>query len=219
MDSWIPNIGILLLVFCIGGIPFGLIIGKINGIDIRSFGSGNIGATNILRICGKKWGYLCFTLDALKGFLPVLLVNHWAQSYNLPNTQYTPIFAISGVVSGHVWSPFLKFKGGKGVATSAGAILAVAPYPGLVALVLWYLVFLLTRYVSLASIVAALVLPMVAASFDLFVIKTPSRKLGLPVLVFLFVLSMGVVLKHKHNIQRLLNGTEHRFNKGGECNS
>ena len=217
MDNWIPNLCILLLGFCIGGIPFGLIIGKLKGIDIRNHGSGNIGATNVLRVCGRKWGYLCFFLDALKGFLPVLLAKNWSHNYDAPLQQYTPIFAIAGVVGGHVWSPFLGLKGGKGVATSAGAIMAVAPYAALLSLGLWYTVFRVTRYVSLASIAAALGFPIIAVSFDLFVIKTPSRRLGGPVLGFLCLLSLGVILKHKDNIQRLISGTERRFDKDRNC--
>ena len=213
MGSWSTNGCILIFCFFIGGIPFGLIIGKINGIDIRSHGSGNIGATNIARTCGRVWGYLCFILDALKGFFPVLLARHWAQSHNFPLSDYTPIFAISGTVGGHIWSPFLRFKGGKGVATSAGAILAVAPFAVLSSIIVWYIVFLLTRYVSLASIITAMVLPLTAVLSDLFITVNPSRKLGTPVLIFLFLLCTGVILKHRDNIQRLLNGTENRFSK------
>ena len=215
MDTWFTNLCILIVCYCIGGIPFGLVIGKLKGIDIRRHGSGNIGATNILRTCGKKWGYLCFALDTLKGLFPVLLTKHWVQSNHLAFSDYTPILAISGVVGGHIWSPFLKFKGGKGVATSAGAILAISPYPGLLSLVIWYVIFLITRYVSFASIVASVSLPLIALFFDFFILKTPSQKLGTPLLIFLFLLSIGVILKHKNNIKRLLSGTEDRFDKKG----
>lgn len=211
-----PHLITLIISYAVGGIPCGFLIGKYNQIDIRSHGSGNIGATNILRICGKKWGYFCFLLDALKGFAPVLTAKNLLVSEGLRYSEYIPIIAVIGVVMGHVWSPYLGFRGGKGVATSAGALLAVNPGATLLALFIWYLVFSCSRYVSLASISAAVALPVVA------ILINPLTKHTIyyqekPVLVFLVCLSVLVIFKHKVNIQRLLNGTESKFiNKRAE---
>ncbi len=195
-----------------GGIPFGLIIGKCNGVDVRSEGSGNIGATNILRICGKKWGYFCFMLDTLKGFFPVIIAKHLPLLDQLNHQEYVPIIVITGVVMGHIWSPYIKFKGGKGVATSAGALLAITPIATLISLFIWYLVFSIFRYVSLASIIAAIVLPVIVVFLDILY-KHPSTHVNNPILFFLVVLSLMVVIKHKENIQKLLNGTENKFTR------
>jgi glycerol-3-phosphate acyltransferase PlsY len=207
-----PHLITLIISYAIGGIPCGFLIGKFNHIDIRSYGSGNIGATNILRVCGKKWGYFCFLLDALKGFAPVLTAKNLLISEGLRYSEYVPIIAVVGVVMGHVWSPYLGFKGGKGVATSAGALLAVSPGATLLALFIWYLVYKCSRYVSLASISAAVALP-VAAIFINPLTKGTIYYQEKPILVFLVCLSVLVIFNHKENIQRLLNGTERKFIK------
>ncbi len=195
-----------------GGIPFGLLIGKYNGVDVRSEGSGNIGATNILRICGKKWGYFCFIFDTLKGFVPVVLSKNLASLNQLSHHHYIPIIVITGVVMGHIWSPYINFKGGKGVATSAGALLAITPIATLISLLIWYLVFLKFRYVSLASIIAAAALPIIAGSMTMLC-HHPYTLIPKPILFFLSLLSMIVIIKHKRNINKLLNRTENKFIK------
>jgi glycerol-3-phosphate acyltransferase PlsY len=205
---------ILLLSYLIGSIPFGYIIGKINGIDIRKHGSGNIGATNILRALGKKWGYLCFSLDFLKGFIPVLSVSLIAKKYAPEfNCENAAILAFAGVYCGHVWTIFLGFKGGKGVATAAGAIFAAAPLPFAICLTIWLAVFFLSRYVSLASIAASAALPVSALAADKF---RGQNNYSLKTLVFFCVIAGLSIIKHSSNIKKLINGSEHRFGRKEE---
>jgi len=172
-----------LLAFLLGSIPFGLLLAKAKGIDIRQHGSGNIGATNVLRVMGKKYGIACFLLDALKGFIPVIialslirigdkessLALSFLRSYAviLPASRQFEgqlLHVITGLMAilGHNYSPWVGFKGGKGIATSAGVLLGLFPFFGVVLLgLIWLGLFLLTRYVSIASIGAAAALPVV----------------------------------------------------------
>lgn len=189
-----------------GSIPFGLLIGKMKGIDVRQHGSGNIGATNVTRVVGKGWGKLCFALDLLKGALPVLLVKLlFKDEYGL-----LPSIAALFAVAGHMFPVWIGFKGGKGVSTAAGAILALCPIPLLTALLTWVIVFLLSRYVSLASILAAALLPVYAWIWNRLNICLTASAVELGLLTLLAVLS---IVKHASNIKRLLNGTENRFDK------
>ncbi len=183
-----------------GSIPFGYLIGKGHNIDIRTQGSGNIGATNVTRVIGKKWGRICFLLDFLKGFLPVLIAkccigNDWITAA-----------AIFAVVLGHTMPVWLKCKGGKGVSTAAGALLAFSPWPLLSAVVVWVVLFYASRYVSLASIFAAVSLPVFCVIYGLA--GSGIRQVELLILALLAVLT---VAKHSSNIKRLCNGTENRF--------
>jgi glycerol-3-phosphate acyltransferase PlsY len=200
--------------YLIGSIPFGLIFGKINKIDIREHGSGNIGATNVLRTLGKRWGFTCFACDLLKGLLPVLGAKYLTVHYIPDALEYTPAIAIVSTVLGHVYSIFLKFKGGKGIATSAGAIIAIAPYSLLVCLIIWIIIFKSSGYVSLASIIAAIAIPF-------FSFLENSLKLHAPISNFsigiLFAIAVLVTLKHKSNIKRLMKGTESSFKKKPEA--
>ena len=199
--------------FC-GSIPFGLIIGKINKIDIREHGSGNIGATNVLRTLGKKWGYTCFILDLLKGLLPVIGCKILARENGFSSAEYIPAIAVVCTVLGHIFSIFLKFKGGKGIATSAGAILAIAPYSLLIALVLWIIIFKASGYVSLASILAAIAIPFLSILENFLKLhETPISPYSQGIL---FALAILVTVKHKSNIQRLKAGTESSFKKKKE---
>ena len=192
---------ILILAYLIGGIPFGLLMGKVKGIDIREHGSGNIGATNTWRVLGARWGLSCFILDALKGFGPVFAASC------LGGPDWLPVAAVFAAVSGHVWSPYLSFKGGKGVATSAGALLGVAALPVTCALVVWGITFKVSRYVSLASILAAITLPI----FGFLLHFLTSRTYSPATLGLLVVLGLVTVIRHRSNIQRLLNGTESKM--------
>ncbi len=215
MLDWTSLILSYFVCYAIGGIPFGFLIGRLHGVDIRVHGSGNIGATNLLRVCGKRSGYLCFLLDALKGFLPVFIFGILYPSTGSADVAYIPIISVLGVISGHIWSPYLRFKGGKGVATSAGAILAMAPLPILLSVMLWYIVFSISRYVSLASISAAIALPITGFALNQFPVpKIP--KLAESTIILLVVLATVVVIKHRTNIKRLLQGTEHKFIKESE---
>ena len=202
---------VLIASYLIGSIPFGLLIGKINKIDIRDHGSGNIGATNVLRTLGKKWGYCCFLLDFLKGFTPVMCFKMIIMNSDAPDTvkSYAIPLLVFATVGGHVFSLFLKFKGGKGIATSAGAIMALAPYPVLVVLVIWILLFKMTGYVSLASILAGAALPFLALLSNYLKLSTLQN----PTIAMLFILAILVVVTHRANIKRLLNGTESSFKK------
>ncbi|GAB6075991.1 glycerol-3-phosphate 1-O-acyltransferase PlsY [Desulfurobacterium crinifex] len=184
------------LAFIFGSIPFGYVIGKLKGVDVRQHGSGNIGATNVSRVLGKKYGALVLFLDALKGSLPVLILK--ILNYPLEYQVLAGFFAILG----HCFSPFLKFKGGKGVATGLGVFLVVSPKITLITFFIFLLVFFLTRYVSLSSITAALSYPVI---FKLF--GKPSDFTSLLIFLTAFV----VVGKHYQNIIRLLKGEEKRF--------
>ncbi len=201
-------IAVALVSYLIGAIPWGYLIGKRNGVDIRKLGSKNIGATNVTRVIGKWSGRLCFLLDFLKGFIPVLVVTVLLDKEILSIAQ---IIAALSAVLGHMFPVYLWFHGGKGISTTGGVILALAPYSFGVAGIVWVAVYLLSRYVSLASIAAATVMPICASLIfwlkpDLY----PHSWFGIG---FLYFISAMAILKHSGNIKRLLNGTENRFKK------
>ena len=197
----------ILIAYLIGSIPFGLLIGKLNGKDIRKEGSCNIGATNVTRVVGKWWGKLCFLCDFLKGFLPVFWV---MRTY--PGEGLLIALTALAVVLGHVFPVYLGFKGGKGVSTAAGAALALSPLAVVIAGAVWVLVFLTSRYVSLASLAAALALPVSAWLLHFFA----GFQLPLPVGILLILLAVLTFWRHRSNIGRLLNGTESRFERKKE---
>jgi acyl phosphate:glycerol-3-phosphate acyltransferase len=195
--------------YLLGSIPFGYLIGRIAGIDIRKVGSSNIGATNVVRVLGKRYGYAVFLLDFFKGFGAVRLSMLWAMrsppGWNSPEL-FGIIAAVSSVV-GHSYPLWLKFKGGKGVATSAGALFALTAIGGLIGLGIWIVIFWLTRYVSVASITAALLLPVV-----ILVISLRDER---PRAIFYFSLCAAAVViwRHRSNLSRLMRGTEPRFTR------
>jgi len=198
----------LVFGYVCGSIPFGFLIGKFNGIDIRRYGSGNIGATNVRRVLGKGWGRFCFILDFLKGFLPVLVLSALTDSTTQPvQHAYYPALAAAGAVAGHCWPFWLGFEGGKGVATTIGALLALAPWCVVIAVAGWLAVFFLTRYVSAASLAAAVLLPVSALAMRLVRPGSVSDA-GIILLTGLAIL---IILRHRSNIERLLSGTESRF--------
>lgn len=227
-----PDWSFPLIAFFCGSAPFGFMIGRMNGIDIREHGSGNIGATNVWRTLGKKWGIPCFLLDLLKGLIPVLLamnllrypgIDHM-KMFDLPSTMIQQVSQHPGqflhvlcglcAILGHNFSPWVRFKGGKGIATTAGVLIALFPFIlVLMIIVLWMLIFVTTRYVSLASIIAAAALPLlnIWGSFQhkRFADGTWNRSM----LAFSFIAGFMAIYKHRSNITRLLNGTEHRFTK------
>ena len=199
--------------YLIGSVPFGFLIGKMKGLDIRTLGSGNIGATNVTRVIGKNWGKLCFLLDLMKGILPVVLVSLLARQ-GIFDDPYgiLPAIAALATVCGHIYPVYLHFKGGKGISTAAGAILALNPPALLSAGVLWVIVFLVSRYVSLASITAAVSRPVFA-----WIMKTAKVWAYSPTEMILFcVLALLAVVRHSSNIKRLLDGTESRFARKNE---
>ncbi|MGV3771413.1 MAG: glycerol-3-phosphate 1-O-acyltransferase PlsY [Verrucomicrobiales bacterium] len=189
-----------LAAYFVGSIPTGYLLARARGVDIRSTGSGNIGATNVFRILGKTAGITVLLIDALKGFIPCKYFHFGATPETLEvHALIAGLFAILG----HNYTCWLRFKGGKGIATSAGVLLALTPKGFLIVLVVWLVVFALSKYVSLASITAAASLP-IAVYFT----GGTTR-----ILILTTVLSALAIYKHKGNIQRLMNGTENRFGK------
>ena len=206
----IQAIIVILFAYFIGAIPSGYLIGKFYGIDIRTVGSCNTGATNVTRCISKKAGIFCFFCDFLKGALPVLL------AMQISHLAWLQIAAFAVAVAGHMFPVYLKFKGGKGIATAAGGAFAIAPLPLIAALLVWYIVFRISRYVSLASITAAFMLPVVALVlclvFDPVKAHFLLRVQWITVIAFAVIGALAVY-RHRSNIVRLLNGTESRFEK------
>jgi len=186
--------------YLMGSIPTGYLIVKgLKGLDIRSVGSGNIGATNVKRVLGLKWFFGVLFLDALKGFLPVLAVK-----LLFPQYQFLPVIAALCAVLGHTFTIFLNFKGGKGVATGLGVFLALAPLSVICSLASFVIILFMFKYISLGSIVAAVLLPAFVFIFG------ENGFLNL-VLLFAVFTAVFVVYKHKENINRLREGTESKF--------
>ncbi len=204
------NILFVLAAYLIGAIPFGYLAGKWHGIDLREHGSKNIGATNVGRVLGKTWGLLVFLLDFLKGFVPVYVFRQ-VLGGSVEEMDYVHacwfISCIFAVVLGHTFTCFLHFKGGKGVATSAGALFAISWMIGGGALLAWIVVMLLTHYVSLASMVAAVVM-IVAALYDLDYMSDFSMRPSFLIVAVLVLLAVLVIWKHRSNILRELYVSE-----------
>jgi glycerol-3-phosphate acyltransferase PlsY len=202
------------IAYLIGSIPFGLMVGKARGIDPRTAGSGNIGATNLGRLLGGKFFALVFTLDLLKGMTPVLAAGAMLRFAPRDWRDYLAWLLVgAAAIVGHMFSVFLGFKGGKGVATSAGVLLGVFPYytiPGLLAVAVWGILFLVTRYVSVASMLGAVFFPVAYVGVAL-VRGWPVTQSQWPLLAFAIVIPAMIVYKHRGNIARLRAGTESRF--------
>ena len=196
--------------YLFGSIPFGYLAGRLVGIDIRQAGSGNVGATNVVRVLGKRYGYPVFALDFLKGFgavkISMLMAPGRPPEWNSP--EIVGILAAMFSVLGHLYPPWLKFKGGKGVATSAGALFALTPVATLVGVAIWIIVFWLTRYVSLASMIAAGVLPIV-----ILVVSSQDQNKRRPLVYSSACVATVVVWRHRSNLSRLMRGTEPRFTR------
>ena len=188
--------------YLVGSIPFGFLVGKMRGKDIRTLGSKNIGATNVYRTVGKPWGILAFACDFLKGFLPTLA----AQKFG--DAEWLPLVVGILTVAGHMRTCFMKFKGGKGIATGFGMLVALTPVLVLAAFALWVVVMLMSHYVSLGSIVAAAFLMVVVwlPWHDWFPCKILSSCTGyhdLPLCILVTVLCAFAIWKHRTNIIRL----------------
>ena len=198
---------IIILCYLIGSFPSGYLVAKSQGIDIRQHGSGNIGATNVLRVMGKKWGYLVFLCDSLKGFLAVK-VGVWLGASAAGDITLAGVVAGICCIIGHNYTVWLHFKGGKGIATSIGVLLAIVPViVVLIVLMVWLAIFFIWKYVSLASICAALSLPV--AVLALFPLVAHGNYWVL--LIFSLIVAALAVWRHRSNIDRLLNGKENRF--------
>lgn len=187
---------LFLFSYLLGSIPFGYLIAKREKINVRNHGSGNIGATNVLRTVGKKAGILTLTGDFLKGFIPVLMALYITQS------EY--MIGLVGILAilGHIYPIFLKFKGGKGVATSLGVFTGIMPLVVLITTIIWLIICFVSRYVSLSSMIASIALPVLAWQFN-----EPKFYILLSTLATIFI-----IFRHKDNLRRLATGEEDKFN-------
>jgi glycerol-3-phosphate acyltransferase PlsY len=200
--------------YLLGAIPFSLVIGqRVKGIDLREHGSGNLGATNVYRNLGKGWGGLCLLLDAAKGVAAVLLMTLVVDA--IPRGEALPlhltgdvwrILAGAAAILGHSFSPFVRFKGGKGIATTFGVFLILEPLAVLLAFAVFVAVFLATRIVSLGSLSAAAVFPWAVLIFEL-----RSRSVSVTLIVFSAIIAALVIWRHRENIRRLRAGTEQQL--------
>ena len=214
------------VAYVIGSIPFGVIIGRARGVDIREHGSRNIGATNVGRVLGRPLGVLCFTLDLLKGAGPVAVVGALHGVLGAEPTEIAPadlwcwLGVAAATIAGHLASCFLGFRGGKGVATSFGALVAMAnvlTWPTLAALVIWIVVVKVSRYISLASVLAALTLPIATAALLLLrsdADLTTTLRHGAGPLVVTAILGGLVMFRHRSNLARLRAGLEPKIGSG-----
>lgn len=194
--------------YLLGSIPTGFLVGKAKGIDIRTIGSGNIGATNVFRHLGKWAGAIVLLADALKGWLAVAVVSLWvANSFQVPlasqEREWLRLTAGVLAILGHNYTCWLRFRGGKGIATSAGVLLALVPISLLIIFIVWILVLAATRYVSLASICASFTLP-----FAAWLTRESTT-----IVTITAALAALAIYKHRSNIQRLLNGTESKIGR------
>ena len=202
----------IVAAYLLGSVPFAFLIAWAYGKDLRTIGSGNIGATNLARAVGRKWGYLCFGLDMLKGLAPMVIVG---AVIGVPeNPGFLSLWLLVGLAAilGHVFPVYLRFKGGKGVATSFGVALGLWPYftvSAVIALAVWVAVVLIWHYVSLASICAAVSFPIALALGILAVPNWHSTNLW-PLLIAAVVIPILVIVRHRENIHRLAAGTESR---------
>jgi glycerol-3-phosphate acyltransferase PlsY len=222
----LPWLICILAAYLIGSIPFGVLIGRVKGIDIRAHGSRNIGATNVSRVLGRKLGMLCFALDLLKGAVPVLGAGFVCGVINTEPSELSQgqmwlwLAVAAAAIAGHMASIFLGFAGGKGVATGFGAALAMWPlltFPAIGALVVWYATLRLARYVSLASMAAAMSLP---AWYLVRCIPPSGEDIpgsilhASPPLIVTFLLALLILWRHRANIARLRRGEEPRIGRG-----
>jgi glycerol-3-phosphate acyltransferase PlsY len=189
---------VLVVAYLLGSIPFAYLAGRLNGVDLRTVGSGNLGATNVFRTLGRTVGITVMVLDIAKGAFAVLIAQ-W-----VVGGPWWPIAAGALAILGHVFPVWTGFKGGKGVAVGAGALVGLVPAASGVLIILWLLIVVLTRYVSVASIVCALAAAPLAWAFGA----------PWPYVAFIGLAALFVILKHRENIQRLLAGTENRIQLG-----
>jgi acyl phosphate:glycerol-3-phosphate acyltransferase len=208
----LPVLIAALVGYLLGALPFGYLVARARGVDIFKAGSGNPGATNVKRVLGSKAGNTVYVLDAVKGAVAAGWPLVWRlvlrpEDHSVGSVAYAAsllgVVGLAAAVIGHSFSCFTRFKGGKGVATASGGLLVLMPLPGLIAIFVWIITFVASRYVSLASLLATLAVP------------TAAWSLGLPLALKLMAtgLSALVVVRHYPNIRRLLAGTEHRWTR------
>ncbi|MEO0107581.1 MAG: glycerol-3-phosphate 1-O-acyltransferase PlsY [candidate division WOR-3 bacterium] len=220
-DSLGLVLGALLLGFIPGAIPFGYIAGRMQGIDMRLVGSGNIGFTNVARVLGWRYALPVLALDFAKGLVPAVIAGRLMNVLMGSGGSMIPILGSDsvglqmlvglGAILGHVFTPVLRFRGGKGVATTAGVVAAIAPLAFAFCCCLFLVVLALFRYLSLASVVAVIGLPAVVLLFY------PGRPIGL--VLFCSLIALVVVIRHRSNLRRLLSGTETKFRFSGRSGS
>ena len=207
--------GIILIIisYLLGSIPFGLIIGKTAGKDLRENGSGNIGSTNAVRILGWKLGLLSAFCDVIKGIIVILFVylleylNVWHNPFVIADDNLYALYGLAAVI-GHCFPIYIKFKGGKAVATSFGVLLAIAPYSALAAIITFVISILISGFVSLSSTFATVAAIMTSYIIYGFIISN-----NIFTCIIITILGLLIVIKHIPNYKRLLNGTEHNFKK------
>jgi len=202
--DWITLLVAVFVSYMAGSVPTAYLFAKSKGIDIRSVGSGNVGATNVYRSIGRGAGFFVLMIDILKGVLPVLLIPFVARpSETFMAADLYKVIIGSSTICGHIWTVFLNFRGGKGVATTTGVLIVLAPKIFLFAFLIWVIFFSFMRYVSVASIMAALSLPVGAVFF----------RAHFSVMIFCFVICAVGIYKHKENIVRLIKGTESKIKR------
>ena len=189
---------VVIVAYLLGSIPFAYLAGKTRGIDIRTVGSKNVGASNVFRELGRRIGIAVMALDIAKGLIAVVIANVYTASP-------WPVVAAAAAILGHVFPVWLRFKGGKGVAVAGGAMIGLATVPALIVLVIWVVIVGLTRYVSVGSIVCAAIFPFLVLAFGG----------SWPTVVFAFLAAIMVIVRHRTNIVRLRRGEEARLNFGG----
>ena len=203
---------LIIVAYLLGSVPFGLVLATARGVDLRSVGSGNIGATNVARALGRGWGCLCFALDCLKGLIPMLVAMQFVDEVTV-GVLWLWFGVGYAAVLGHVFPLYLKFKGGKGVSTSLGVLVGLYPYMtvcGLIAFAIWGVCLLIWRYVSLASIIAAVVFPIILTT-AIIVMPDWTFSVLWPLLVIAVGLAVLVLIRHVSNIKRLLAGSERKI--------
>lgn len=213
-----PNLlFIIVLSYLVGSIPISIILTKIKrGVDIRDYGSGNAGGTNVSRVLGKKYGVLVIILDAMKGIFAVVVISRlYFGSFPFPNTtpfdDFTLIQIMAGVASmiGHIWTIFAGFKGGKGIATGLGVLVSIVTLDLIVALGIFFVVVYFSKYISLASISAAVSVPIIMiVRENIFGVDIPSYHTLLP---FVIGISFLIIYTHRANVERLLSGNESKI--------
>ena len=196
--------------YLLGSLPTSALVGRLRGIDLRKEGSGNLGFTNALRVLGWRYAVPVLAIDVAKGAVPVLFIAPALASGSPLGAEWAALAAGLAAIAGHVWSVFTGFKGGKGIATTCGVFAALAPLATVASVAVWLVLVLSTRYVSVGSVVASIVLPLAVA------LESTMRGKERPahLIILAVIVAVLVVVKHRGNLRRLAAGTENRFGRG-----